>query len=119
MAPDQGFGIPGWFIALFVLVVVIGVVTTVWRISVARRIAREAGLDPNTATAVTMLSRDGMDAAYLASALRSRPPEQQPPAMPPSRTAEQRLGELRTLLDRGLITQDEYESRRAEILRSI
>ena len=29
--------------------------TLIWRISVARKIAEDAGLDPNTATAVTLL----------------------------------------------------------------
>ena len=119
---DSGPGIPGWFIAIFAFVIVAGIGTTIWRISVTRRMAEDAGLDPNTATAVSLLSKDGVDAAFLASALRQRP---QPPAPPPvaapaqSKSAEQRLHELQGLRDKGLITQSEYETRRQEILGSI
>ena len=114
-------GIPGWFIAIFVLIVLLGIVSTAWRISVTRRMARDAGLDPDTATAVTMLSRDGIDATYLASTLAARS-TQQPPAQPqpePARSVEERLMELQGLHARGLITQAEYDSRRQEILGSI
>jgi hypothetical protein len=119
MAPDQGFGIPGWFIAFFIFVVLVGVGSTIWRISVARRIAQDAGLDPDTATAVTLLSKDGVDAAYLASTLasRSRPQEQQPTPRPKS--AAERLGELQALKDKGLVTNEEYEAQRQKILGSI
>ena len=34
-------------------------------------------------------------------------------------TAEQRLEEARNLYDRGLITKEEYEAKRAEILKEI
>ena len=112
-------GIPGWFIAVFVLVLVLGIGSTIWRISVARKIAEDAGLDPNTATAVTMLSQDGIDAAYLASALRSHSAGQPPPSAQPPKTAEERLRELQSLKDKGLVTEDEYTARRQEILGSI
>jgi hypothetical protein len=115
----MGPGIPGVFIAFFVVIVVLGIASTVWRISVSRRIARDAGLDPDTAAAVTMLSNDGIDAAYLASTLSrsSRPQSQQ--ATPAQRTVEQRLQELQALQAKGLITQTEYDARRREVLDSI
>lgn len=119
MAPDQGFGIPGWFIAFFVFAVLVGLGSLIWRISTARKIARDAGLDPDTATAVTLLSKDGVDAAYLASTLASRSrPHPPDPAQAP-RTAEQRLQELQALKDKGLVTQEEYAARRQDILGSI
>jgi hypothetical protein len=37
----------------------------------------------------------------------------------PEKTAEERLEELKSLLDKGLITQEEYDQRRQEILQSI
>ena len=115
-------GFPGWFIAIFVFVIVAGIGTTVWRISVTRKMAEDAGFDRNTATAVSLLSKDGVDAAFLASALRQRT---QPPAAPPAtpsvrpKPAEERLQELQGLRDKGLITQTEYDARRQEILGSI
>jgi hypothetical protein len=117
MTPDQGFGIPGWFVAFFVLAVLASAGTFLWRISVARKIAEDAGLDPNTATAVTMLSKDGVDAAYLASTLAPRQPSPDPTHRPKS--AEERLEELQLLKDKGLVTQLEYEAQRQKILGSI
>jgi hypothetical protein len=43
----------------------------------------------------------------------------QGPAPTPTATPEARLAKLKELLDKGLITQDEYDKRRAEILKSI
>ena len=117
MTPGQGF--PGWFVALFLLVALIGVASVIWRISVARKVAKDAGLDPNTATAVTLLSNDGVDAAYLASTLTSSPRPQSADQTQPSKSAEERLLELQALKNKGLITQDEYDTRRREILGSI
>lgn len=42
-----------------------------------------------------------------------------PAASAPTATPEERLTKLKELLDKGLITQDEYDRRRAEILKSI
>lgn len=95
MSPDQGLGIPGWFIALFILIAVLAVGTGIWRIMVARKIAEDAGLDPNKAAAVTMLSNDGVGAAYLASTLAARSPLQSPPPSTGVKTAEERLQETR------------------------
>jgi hypothetical protein len=116
MGPDGG--IPGWFVAVFILVVLVGLAGTIWRISVARKMAEDAGLDPNRATAVTMLSRDGVDATYLASTLASHARAQAAhPAQP--KTAEERLQELQALRDKGLVTSEEYEAQRQKILGSI
>jgi hypothetical protein len=117
MAPDHGGGIPGWFIALFIVAALVGIGTWLWRISLARQIAQDAGLDPNRAAAVTMLSKDGVDATYLASTLASRP-HSPPPGQRP-KIAEERLKELQALKDKGLVTHDEYEARRQKILGSI
>lgn len=113
-----GGGIPGWFIAVFVLIVLLGVGSTIWRLSVARKMAEDAGLDPDTATAVTLLSNDGIDAAYLASTLTSR--SHASAAQPtPSKTTEERLQELQALRDKGLVSDAEYEGQRQKILGSI
>jgi hypothetical protein len=55
---------------MFVLAAVAGVGLTIWRVSLARDLARESGMDPDRATAVTLLSDDGLDATYLASSRR-------------------------------------------------
>ncbi len=47
----------------------------------------------------------------------SSPPP--PPPEPPPATAEQRLAKLKSLLEKGLITQEDYERRKAEILQSL
>jgi len=114
-----GGGIPGWFIAAIIFVVLFGVGGTIWRISIARRMAEDAGLDPNKATAATLLGRDGVDATYLASTLAYRShPQSQHPAQA-SKTVEQRLQELKALKDKGLVTDEEYAAQRQKILGSI
>jgi hypothetical protein len=113
----DGPGIPGWFVGLFVLIVLIGVGGTVYRVSTARRIARGAGLNEDDAAATALLTDNGLDTTYLAASLRSGQPQTPVPA--PSRTAEERLQELQRLKDQGLITGAEYDARRRAILDAL
>ncbi|MBZ5736975.1 SHOCT domain-containing protein [Nocardioides mangrovi] len=109
-------GIPGWFIALFVLVAVVGVLITVYKVSMARGMATRSGMDPDEATAMTLLTDNGLEATYLSANLRTPPPAA--PVVPPDATptVATRLRELKGLLDEDLITQDEYAARRQAIL---
>jgi hypothetical protein len=110
-------GIPGGFVVLFVVVLLLGIGTTVWKVSTARRMAEQSGMDPDDATAMTLLTDDGFEATYLASNLRPRPA---PAATPPTTaTNAARLRELKALLDDGLITQAEYDDRRRAILEGL
>ncbi|HET8561968.1 MAG TPA: SHOCT domain-containing protein [Marmoricola sp.] len=131
----SGGGIPSGFVAFFVLVVLAGIGFTAWRVSAARRMASEAGLDPDRAGAMALLTDDGLEATYLASSLRT--PQPQGPARPdlaatahpqqaeqveqaqPLRTATERLTELEHLRDAGAVTQAEYDERRKAIIDSI
>jgi putative oligomerization/nucleic acid binding protein len=119
MPSDPGPAVPGWFIGVLVLAILVGVSTTAWRIWLARKVASDAGLDPNTAAAVTMLSRDGVDATYLASTLATPARTPAPAAAERAKTAEERLRELQALKDKGLVSSDEYETQRQKILGSI
>lgn len=49
-------GIDGGFAVLFVLALILGVVGTMWKISTARRMARDSGMDESDATAMTLLT---------------------------------------------------------------
>lgn len=89
---SDGGGIPGFVVPLFVLVVLIGIGTFVVKLSLARGMARDAGLDPDRAGWVTALSDDGLAATYLASSESGRQ------AAAPSRVA--RLRELDDLRSR-------------------
>lgn len=111
-----GSGAPGGFGGMVALVLVAGAGLTIWRVSLARNLARDAGMDPDRATAVTLLADDGLEATYLSSNLRDRTPAQ-PSA--PARTAEDRLRELVQLRDQGLLTEAEYESRRQAVIDSL
>lgn len=68
-----GGGFEGLLVLLFVVAVVLGVAGTIWRVTTAQRMAREAGMSERDATAMTLLSDDGFEATYLASNLRGRP----------------------------------------------
>jgi len=124
---DPGGGsIPGVFVIFFILAIVGGIVSFSWRVSTARRIAREAGLNPDdAATAAVLSGRDGLAATYLAASLRPQPQEPDEPPIghldPPSsrRTTESRLEELKHLHEQGLITEGDFDRRRAEILNGV
>lgn len=60
----------------------------------------------------------GFVAIYLASNLRGHA-DGGTTSVPPARTTESRLLELQQLRDRGLVTYEEYEQRRAAILDSL
>jgi Short C-terminal domain len=118
--PDPGGGIPGWFVGLFILAAIFGIGTTLWRVTTAQKLARRSGMDPGLATQMTLLSDDGLDTTYLASSLRQSSPA--PTSAPtPAHTASSasRLEELKSLLDRGLVTQAEYDERRKAIIDSV
>ena len=112
--PDApGTGVPGFFVVFFLLVLVLGVGGTAWRVSTARSMARRSGLDEQSAASMAMFTDHGLEATYLASSLRSQP------SVPTAPSAADRLLELRSLLDRGLITQAEHDERRAQIIAGI
>jgi hypothetical protein len=113
-----GGGIPGAFGVLLVFAILGAIAMTLWRVSLARRVASDAGLDPDRATELTLLEDHGLEASYLASHLHQRPAAQQPSA-PAVRSAQERLVELRSLLDQGLLTQEEYDTRRRAVVDSL
>lgn len=114
---DDGFIGGGFFAVFFVLVVLSGIAMTVWRVSTARRMARQAGMSEDDAVAMTLLSDQGFEATYLASNLR---PQSTPaPAGEPTPDAATRLRELQGLKDEGLITETECAERRQAILGEI
>lgn len=91
-----------WFfgatVALMVCIVVLAAVTAVRN----RRVLRQAGVDPST-----------VGSQLAVRYLRGQT------GRPEVRSAPDRLAELTDLRDRGLITPDEYQARRTQILDSI
>ncbi len=92
-----GSGIPGWFIALVVIIAVAGIGTSIWRFSVLR----SGGLNPFTA-------REQLEARLYRSQLAA------PPAA--EKSIEQRLAELEDLHERGVISDAELAAGRAKII---
>jgi hypothetical protein len=115
--PGAGFGggFPAFFGLFFVLAVVLAIGGTVWRVSTARRMARDSGMNVGDATAMALMDEDGLSATYLASNLRAGATS----APPAGATAAERLRELAGLLDQGLITQTEHDERRARIIEGL
>ena len=118
---DQGFnsGPPASFVAFFVFAVIVGIAVTVYKVSTARDIATRAGMDPDDATRMTLLSDDGFEATYLAANLRGQTTPTSPAPSPPTPSASARLRELNELLEQGLITPAEFTVRRAAIVDSL
>jgi len=123
--PDDGPNIGGMFALFAILALVVGGIGFAWRVSAARGIAQRAGMNPDDAVTTTLLSHDGLAATYLAANLRPQPaPDDYRPVGrvdPPSsrQTVEGRLTQLKDLHDEGLITDDEYDRRRTEIVNSV
>ena len=90
-------GLPGWFkafIAIFIVLLVIAVITGIWRAVVLRR----AGLNP--------LIADTQLEARLANSQ----------VLKPGRTIEERLAELAELHERGVITGEELAAARLKVI---
>jgi hypothetical protein len=102
-----------------VIAMLAGIAMTLWKVSTARTLARQSGMDPGLATRMTLLTDDGLDATYLASSLRQQPHPSavEPTATPPAAAA--RLQELPGLLDKGLVTQAEFDERRRAIIDAV
>ncbi len=111
-----GDGIPSGFVALFVLALVASIAFTVWKVSTARRMARESGMSERDATTMALLTDDGFEATYMASSVRGRTADATPTSPVPPGSTSGRLAELQGLLDQGLVTQDEYDAARRRIL---
>jgi hypothetical protein len=110
--------------AIAVIALLAGIAVMVWKVSTARRLATQAGLDPGLATQVALLTDNGLDATYVASSLRqpgptTPPPTQVAPVPAPAKEPAMRLAELKNLLDQGVVTQTEYDARRQAIIDSI
>jgi hypothetical protein len=95
--PGGGPGIPGWFIALFVIIAIAGIGTSIWRYSVLR----SGGLNP-------FVAREQLEARLNQSLT--------PPPPPAEKTIEQRLADLEDLHARGVITDEELTAGRAKII---
>jgi hypothetical protein len=99
--PGGNPGIPGWFIALFVIGGIAAIGSAIWRFSVLR----SGGLNP-------FVAREQLE-AKLNQTLTPPPPA--PPAPPPL-SIEQRLAELEDLHSRGVISSEELAAGRAKII---
>jgi hypothetical protein len=93
-----GTGFPGWFIALFVMMGILIVGSSIWRFSVLR----SGGLNP-------FVAREQLEARLNQS-------EMLKPPSAAEKSMEQRLAELDDLYQRGVITEAERAAGRAKII---
>ena len=98
------------------MVVVIGIASTLYRVSVARRIAQNNGLDPRDATAVALLNDNGLSAAYVRGGMQQG---QRPPADPPRYPAAAARRPRGAARHAGKITDAEYAAARQRIIDSL
>lgn len=121
--PDAGVsggGAAGAIVFLAVIGALVGMGVLVWKVSTARRLASQSGMDPNLAAQMTLLTDGGFESTYLAANLRPVPHSSTPePPTPSPPSAAERLTELTALLDGGMITQAEYDERRRAIIGSL
>jgi hypothetical protein len=67
---SSGVGFSAAFVLLAVIAVLLAIGFTAWKVTTARSLARQSGMDPGLATQLTLLTEDGLDATYLAANLR-------------------------------------------------
>ena len=114
------------FLVLFLLVAVVivaGFVRAGIYLARRRRVLREAGFDPMVA-GVQMGARLANRALFNPPAAPGQNPAPGPattaappgPSARPERTVEQKLADLQDLLDRGVITSDEWHEARLKII---
>ena len=115
----DGGGFPVGSVLPLVLVMLVAIGITVYRVSSAREMARKSGMDTGDATRVALLDNDGLSATYLASELKGTRQTPSEPAQRTSRTTAERLQELDRLHQQGLVTETEYAQHRAEILDEV
>jgi hypothetical protein len=101
------------FFVFFGLIVVAGIVTTIWRVRATRSLAKSAGLDPDSAAAVALTDPTATSAMIIASRMG------QQGGQPAGHDAASRLKELDGLKAQGLITDQEYADKRAAILNGL
>jgi hypothetical protein len=112
---------------IFFLFVVLGICGMVFRVAMARDMARRSGMDPDDAAMITLFEDDGLSATYLASNVRTPPANPAPSPAASTRSkqptahavAAARIEQLKALLTDGVITQAEYDERRKAIIDSI
>ena len=101
MPTSDTSGFPTWFIVLFVVVAVLGIVSAIWRFVVLRK----GGLNP-------FVAKEQLE-VQLTKNLRHTPA---PTPGQPAKTIEERLAELDDLHERGVITAEERAAGRAKII---
>lgn len=113
VAAADGSGASSVAVVVGLVVLAGGLGVSWYRVSVARRSAREAGLDPNAATRRALTGKDVPEPDL--------PPPPAAPGPDDSLTGDvgERLVRLRSLLDEGLLTQAEYDERRRAIIDSL
>lgn len=98
----------GGFAVIFVLFFVFAIGATIFKFTQTRQMALKKGATEAEATAIAMSG----DVGTAASFVKHDTPDTERPA-------SARIAEVRSLLDQGLITQDQADARISEILRSI
>src|SRR5690349_13560567 len=93
---DPSSGMGGDMAALFVVGILLSIGVTAWKVSTARRMARDSGMDQGDATTMALLTDDGLESTYVASNLRHQQPPQPAGPEPKPSTAD-RLEELQVL----------------------
>ena len=116
-------GIPGAFIALFVIFAVIGVGVAIWKFSVAKESAEEMGVSPSTATKLALIDPDTTAVAgSLGSAAIDRLKDNggdhtSNPSLSQG-DLDQRLADLDEAHKSGRVTEEEYQTIRKRLLDS-
>jgi hypothetical protein len=111
-----GPGIPSGFIIIFVLFFLFAIGTSIFKFSQTRQMAMKKGATEAEATAIAMSGDVGTAASFVKHPERSTPLDDD---ASDERPAAARIAEVRSLVQQGLITQEQADTRIAEILRSI
>jgi hypothetical protein len=115
--PDSP-GVPGWFVALGVLLFLFVAIVSIVRYTATRDMAKRRGASDADASTMALFGGEvGTAAVYLKDGAQSSPAV--PAEAGPARSVEERVREVRELEAKGLITAEQATARVDEILRSV
>jgi hypothetical protein len=119
--PDTSPGIPGWFVAVFVLMAVIGVAMAIYRFSVTKSTAESMGVPPGRAVGLALIDDPSTSTLAAAAAVKESLDAKAATVEAESgaKSLTKRLGELDDALAAGVITRSEYEDARKRLIDNV
>jgi hypothetical protein len=118
---DGSPGIPGWFVAVFILGALFAIGMAIYRFSVTKSTAESLGVPPGRATGLALIDDPSTSTLAAAAAVKESMDAKAATSNTESgsKSLTERLGELDDALTAGAITRDEYDDARKRLIDNV